>query len=32
MDVLGFVRDNTYGIVQENISPDEKVKKLLLKI
>ena len=31
MDILGFVRDNTYGIVQENISPDEKVDKLLLR-
>ena len=31
MDILGFVKDNTYGIVQENISPDDKVKKLLLR-
>lgn len=31
MDILGFVKDNTYGIVQENISPDEKVEKLSLR-
>lgn len=31
MDILKFVKNNTYGIVEENISPDEKVKKLLLR-
>ena len=31
MDLLKFVRDNTYGITKLNISPDEKVNKLLLR-
>jgi len=31
MDVLKFVKENTYGINKLNISPDEKVNKLLLR-
>ena len=31
MDPLKFVKDNTYGINKLNISPDEKVDKLLLR-
>ncbi len=31
MDILKFIKDNTYGINQLNISPDEKVDKLLLR-
>ena len=30
MDPLKFVRDNTYGINQLNISPEKKVDKLLI--
>ena len=31
MDPLKFVKDNTYGINQLNIPPDEKVDKLLIR-
>ena len=31
MDVLKFVKENTHGINKLNISPDEKVNKLLLR-
>lgn len=31
MDPLKFVKDNTYGINQLNISPDKKVDKLLVR-
>ena len=31
MDPLKFVKDNTYGINQLNISPEKKVDKLLLR-
>lgn len=31
MDPLKFVKDNTYGINKLNISPDEKVDKLLVR-
>ena len=30
MDPLKFVKDNTYGINQLNISPEKKVDKLLI--
>ena len=29
MDILKFIKDNTYGINQLNIPPEEKVEKLL---
>ena len=29
--ILKFVKDNTYGINQQNISPEKKIDKLLLR-
>ena len=31
MDPLKFVKDNTYGINELNIPPDQKVDKLLIR-